>query len=99
MEDEKIIDLFWARSENAISETDKKYRNRCLYIANSILNDIQDSEECLNDTYLTAWNLMPPNKPSHLSSFLGKITRRISIDKWRKQNASRWNFLKWKYIR
>ena len=83
MEDEKIIDLYWERSENAISETDKKYRNQCLYVANSILNDIQDSEECLNDTYLTAWDLIPPERPGYLSAFLFKIIRNHSLNKYR----------------
>ncbi len=89
MEDEKIIDLYWERSENAIKETDKKYRNRCLYIANSILNDIQDSEECLNDTYLTAWNLIPPERPGFLSSFLFRIIRNHSLNKYRLLNSKK----------
>ena len=70
LEDEKIIDLYWERSESAITETDKKYRSRCIYVARSVLNDISDAEECLNDTYLTAWNPMPPERPKFLSSFL-----------------------------
>ena len=62
LEDEKIIDLYWERSESAITETDKKYRSRCMYVANQILNDVSDAEECLNDTYLTAWNLLTAEK-------------------------------------
>ena len=89
LEDEKIIDLYWERSESAISETDKKYRSRCMYVARSILEDNSDAEECLNDTYLTAWNLMPPERPKFLSSFLFKIVRNHSLNKFRFHNNSR----------
>ncbi|WP_049962914.1 RNA polymerase sigma factor [Ruminococcus sp. HUN007] len=89
LEDEKIIDLYWERSESAITETDKKYRSRCIYVARSVLNDISDAEECLNDTYLTAWNLMPPERPKFLSSFLFKIVRNHSLNKLRFNNNSR----------
>ncbi|MBP0977192.1 MAG: RNA polymerase sigma factor [Oscillospiraceae bacterium] len=89
MEDEKIIDLYWERSESAITETDKKYRSRCIYVARSVLNDISDAEECLNDTYLTAWNLMPPERPKFLSSFLFKIVRNLSLNKLRFNNNSK----------
>ena len=89
LEDEKIIELYWERSENAIAETDKKYRERCLYVARSILNDISDAEECLNDTYLTAWNLMPPERPKILSSFLFKIIRNHSLNRLRFLNSSK----------
>lgn len=82
LEDEKIVDLYWERSEDAISETDKKYRNRCLYIARNILKDISDAEECLNDTYLTAWNLMPPDRPVFLSSFLFRIIKNHSLNRY-----------------
>lgn len=89
LEDEKIIDLYWERSESAITETDKKYRSRCIYVARSVLNDISDAEECLNDTYLTAWNLMPPERPKFLSSFLFKIVRNLSLNKLRFNNNSK----------
>lgn len=82
IEDEKIIDLYWARSEDAISETDKKYRKQCMYVANNILNNISDCEECLNDTYMTAWNKMPPERPGFLAAFLCKIIRNHSIKKY-----------------
>ena len=70
LEDTEIIDLYWERSERAISETDKKYRDRCLYVARSVLYDISDAEECLNDTYLTVWNRIPDERPKYFSSFV-----------------------------
>ncbi len=88
LEDEKIIDLYWERSESAITETDKKYRSRCMYVANQILNDVSDSEECLNDTYLTAWNLMPPERPKYLLYFLLKIIRNHSLNRFHFLNNS-----------
>ena len=89
LEDEKIIELYWERSENAIAETDKKYRERCLYVARSILNDNSDAEECLNDTYLTAWNLIPPEKPEILSAFLFRIIRNHSLNRLRTLNRDK----------
>ena len=89
MEDTRIVDLFWARSEDAISETSAKYGNYCYSIAYSILADNEDAAESVNDTYFDAWNTMPPHRPTILSTFLGKITRRISIDKWRGRTAEK----------
>lgn len=89
MEDECIVDLYWARSENAISETSKKYGNYCYSIACHILGNAEDADESVNDTYLEAWNSIPPHRPSVLSTFLGKITRRISIDRWRGRTAKK----------
>lgn len=89
MEDNQIVELFWKRSESAISETAEKYGNYLSSIAYQILSNMQDTEECVNDTYNHAWNAMPPHRPSVLSSFLGKITRRISIDVWRRNNAEK----------
>ena len=89
MEDSQIIALYWQRSENAIHETQNKYGSYCYSIANNILNSPEDSEESVNDTYLAAWESMPPHKPDVLSAFLGKLTRRISIDKWRKRSADK----------
>ena len=74
MDDKQILDLYWERSEAAISETSKKYGKYCRYIASNILHNDEDSEECVNDTYLRAWNSIPPNRPSVLKTFLGKIT-------------------------
>lgn len=89
MDDARIIDLYWARSENAIAETSSKYGKYCYAIAYNILSDAQDADESVNDTYLNAWNAMPPHRPAILSAFLGKITRRISIDRWRSRTAEK----------
>lgn len=89
MEDKRIVELFWARSEIALAETAAKYGNYLYRIASGILSDRLDAEECVNDTYTDAWNTMPPHRPSVLSTFLGKITRRISIDRWRKNAAEK----------
>ena len=86
MDDEMIVQLYWERSENAITETDRKYGAYCNSIAYGILRDKEDAEESVSDTYLDAWNSMPPHHPSILATFLGKITRRISIDRWRSKN-------------
>ena len=89
MEDSKIIDLYFARSESAISETAAKYGSYCYRIADNILSDREDAEECVNDTYLAAWNAMPPRRPNLLSAFLGKITRNISLDRWKCRSAQK----------
>ena len=89
MEDSKIVDLYWERSEQAISETQNKYGHYCLSIARNILHTREDAQESVNDTYLAAWNAMPPNRPRVLSTFLGKLTRRISIDRWRILSADK----------
>ena len=86
MDDELIVQLYWDRSENAISETDRKYGAYCNSIAYGILQSKEDAEESVNDTYMDAWYSMPPHRPSILATFLGKITRRISIDRWRNLN-------------
>ena len=89
MEDEKIVSLYWERSEQAIAETSSKYGKYCYTIAYNILYSPEDAEESVNDTYMDAWNSMPPHKPSVLSSFLGKITHRLSIDRWRRAHAEK----------
>lgn len=89
MEDAGIVRLYWERSERALAETAAKYGNYCYSIAYHILDSKEDAEESVNDTYHDAWNSMPPHRPSILSTFLGKITRRISIDKWRNRNAKK----------
>lgn len=83
MEDSKIIDLYWERNEKAISATEQKYGSYCYYIAYNILHDQEDADESVNDTYLGAWNAIPPHRPNMLRTFLGKITRSISLKKWR----------------
>lgn len=86
MEDQEILDLFWSRSETAISEVEHKYGRYCYSIAYNILTNKEDAEESVSDTYLTVWNIIPPQRPSVLAAFLGKITRRLSIDRWRSRN-------------
>ena len=81
VEDTKIIELFWERSENAISETDAKYGKYCYAIAYNILYSEPDSEECVNDTYLRTWETVPPEKPISLSAYLGRITRNLALDR------------------
>ncbi len=89
LSDACIVDLYWQRAESAITESDAKYGKFCRHIAYNILLDREDTEESVNDTWLDAWQSMPPHKPSVLSAFLGKITRRISIDRWRRKHASK----------
>lgn len=89
MEDSRIVELYWERSERAISETSDKYGKYCYAIAYHILADAGDADESVNDTYLGAWNAMPPHRPSVLSTFLGKITRRISINRWSEKRAEK----------
>ena len=89
MEDEKIVDLYWQRSESAIRETEIKYDRYLTKIAYNILADVEDSRESVNDTYLAAWNSMPPHRPGVLSTYLGKLTRRISIDCFRRRTRQK----------
>lgn len=81
LEDSQIVALYWQRSETAIGETQRKYGGYCAAIARGVLHDPQDEEECVNDTWLRAWNAMPPKRPGKLAAFLGKITRNLSIDR------------------
>lgn len=89
MQDEKIVELYWQRDETAIQETQLKYDRYLHKIAFNILEDEEDSKESVNDSYLAAWNSMPPHKPVTLSTYLGKLTRRISIDVFRKKNRQK----------
>ncbi len=82
MDDKTIVDLFWKRSEQAIQETDTKYGRFCYSIAYNVLSSREDAQECVSDTYLAAWNSLPPHRPTVLTAFLGKLTRRISINRW-----------------
>ena len=86
MEDEQIVDLYWQRSDLAISETNQKYGRYCHTIAYNICGIDEDAEECVNDTWFRAWNLMPDQRPTILSAFLGRITRSISIDRIKAKN-------------
>ena len=85
MNDEKILDLYWARSEDAIRESDAKYGAYCYTVAYNILSESGDSEECVSDTWLRAWNSIPPQRPYHLRQFFAKITRNLSIDRYRRR--------------
>ena len=89
MEDVRIVELFWERSETAIEETQRKYGRYCYHIAYNILFSNEDSEECVNDTYLRAWNAMPPHRPERLSAFLGKIVRNLALDRYDKRTAEK----------
>lgn len=85
MEDEAIIELYFNRNESAIEETSNKYGKYCHIIANNILKSIDDSEECVNETYLNTWNTIPPSRPSIFKAFLGKITRNIALNMYKKE--------------
>ena len=87
MKDEKIIELFFARNEDALRETELKYRNLCLYVASNFLVSREDREETLNDSLLALWNSIPPERPDNLPAFLSEIVRRLSINKSRANNA------------
>ena len=89
MDDAKIVDMYWARDEKAIKETNVKYGRYCYQIAYNILYNEQDADESVNDTYLGAWNCMPPHRPMVLATFLGKITRRISLNRWRMKKTQK----------
>ena len=82
MDDDKIVELYWERDEKAIEETDFKYKKYLFSIAYNVVYDRLDCEECLNDTYLGAWNAIPPTKPSVLKAFLTTIIRRIAIKRY-----------------
>ncbi len=84
-----IVRLYWVRDEAAITESVKKYGAYCTAIARNILQNGSDAEECVNDTWLHAWNAIPPHVPSVLSAFLGKITRNLSFDRFRKMHRDK----------
>ena len=89
MDDGKIVDLYWARNEKAITESQRKYGRMLSSLSYSLLSSHEDAEECVNDTYLDAWNAMPEARPEFLGAFLSKITRRISIDRFRAKHRER----------
>lgn len=89
MDDGSILELFFSRSEAAISATAEKYGKYCYNIAYRILSSAEDSEESVNDTYMAAWNAIPPRRPDVLSAFLGRLTRNISLDKWKRRSAQK----------
>ena len=87
MEDEKIVQLYWDRDERAIPATAAKYGGYCTSIAQNILGSAEDAEECVNDTYMSAWNTIPPHRPGNLCTFLGKLTRNLSLNRYRYNTA------------
>ena len=91
MDDDKIIELYWTRSELAVSETQMKYGRLCISIASNILSNIEDSEECVNDTYLALWNSIPPKKPERLQAFICRITRNLALKKYEYVTAEKRN--------
>lgn len=82
MEDRQIIALYWARAEEAITETAAKYGRLCRYIADNILRNHEDSEECVNDTYLGLWNAIPPSRPERFSVYVGRVARNLALKKY-----------------
>lgn len=89
MEDSKIIDLFFERSEKAIVELSKKYGSVCMKVSMNVLNNRQDAEECVNDSYMGVWNRIPPEKPNPLLAFVCRIVRNISINRYKKNNTQK----------
>ena len=89
MRDEEIVALYWQRNEDAIRETEQRYGRYLFKIAYQVLADPEDSEESVNDTYLKAWSAMPPHRPGVLSTFLGRLTRQLSIDMFRGRNRKK----------
>ena len=89
MEDTKILDLYFARDERAVAETDRKYGGYCYALANNILHNAQDAEETVSDTWLRAWNAIPPQRPNVFRMFLAKITRNLAFTRWRRASAEK----------
>ena len=89
MEDNQIVQMYFDRSEDAIFQTATKYGKYCHAIAYNVLHNFEDSEECVNDTYLKAWHTIPPQRPQNLAAFLGKITRNLSIDVYRRSSTEK----------
>ena len=89
IEDHEIVELYWKRSETAISETERKYSKYCYAVAHNILQNNEDSQECVNDTLERAWGAIPPARPSVLRTFLGKITRNLALNVLEKANAEK----------
>lgn len=89
MKDTEIIERYWQRDEAAIARTSEKYGSYCYSVANNILHNREDSLECLNDTWLRAWNSIPPHKPKNLKIFLAKIVRNLAFNKFEERNAKK----------
>lgn len=89
MEDSRIIELYFERNQDAISESAVKYGSYCFKIAENILSSVEDSEECVNDTWLHAWNAIPPQRPKMLRMFFAKITRNLAFDRFSARTAEK----------
>ena len=89
MEDKQIVELYWERSETAISETEKKYGRYCHYIAYQILANDEDAKEVVNDTYLKAWNTIPPQRPDPLKPYVGTISRQLALNVYKEQHRQK----------
>ncbi len=89
MEDKDIVELYWNRDKKAIAETSEKYGKYCKRIAMNIVCNNEDAEECVNDAYLQTWNCIPPHKPNLLSTFLGKIVRNLSFNKYKSIHSAK----------
>lgn len=87
--DDEIVELYWERKETAVSASEKQYGRYCRSIAQHILGSREDSDECVNDTWLHAWNAIPPQRPNRLSLFLGRITRNLAFDKYKSNRAGK----------
>lgn len=87
MDDKTIVALYWERAEAAIEHSQQKYGKYCFCIADRILHNHQDAEECVNDTWMRAWNAIPPERPTLLQAFLGKITRNLALDRYNFDHA------------
>ena len=89
MDDVNIVELFWNRDESAVGEAERKYKRYCMSIALGILGDTRDSEDCVNDTFLAAWGSIPPKKPENLKTYLAKLVRNISVNRYVMYNAEK----------
>ncbi len=89
VDDKNIVELFWARSEDALKETQSKYAGYCSAIARNVLDSREDAEECVNDAYLRLWNAIPPERPSSLKAFLGRIVRNVALDRYDASKAAK----------
>ena len=92
--DERIVELYWQRNEQAVEETDFKYKKYLSTVAYNIVHDTQDCEECLNDTYVGAWNAIPPTRPTSLKAFLTTLVRRISINRYHSNQKETFCFVR-----
>ncbi len=87
--DKEIVQLFRERNEDAVSEAKKRYEDYCMYIANNVLHDRRDAEECFNDALLSAWNSIPPNDPENLKTYFGKLVRETAINRFKANNRQK----------